>query len=653
MKKLPLFFFLIASHLGLGQSQNNFIKDAVMPAPTAASLGKYGDIPVSPFTGTVDISIPLYTLQQGPLKLPISLSYHSSGVKINESASWVGLGWSLNAGGVITRTVQGLPDDEGGHGYLYTTEVQSRDIQQIELLLADNEPDLFSYSVNGYSGKFTISKTGQCLQSKKSDVKVEALGISNNDLYFRITTPDGIRYLFQGVKELTKVWRNDFFLWQEYTSSWYLSSMSSYDQQHTISFSYTDETYGVNSIPACSQSQTVYNYSGYPSLNEWCGALPPLNVSDISGKRLSSISTSTTTVEFLAGTREDMENGHILNNTAGKLEQMEIWEGAFCKKFMFSYDYFADNPALGPFHKQLKLTQIQERSCDGALTNPAYEFTYEGPVVNGKQFLPNRRSKAMDHWGFYNGAHNNDGLSLFAGRSALDLTPVGGSITVFDFGADRESNETYMKYGALKKIKFPTGGETSFEFEANRANVIYPHPDLEIENLVNLENCTSPYATGTCCGTIEQEQIATFSQIQLDEAFLTVDLYDITYFPETRYDPCHVQYSLYNIDYQLEVRRASDNFFIGSFSTNMYGSNDPNSPYPKEHHPAISFGDLEIFGQFQAGVAYIFKLIVTDGVGKFSIDHHKTQDPQKVVGGLRIKKIISTEGLQGGPPVET
>ena len=66
----------------------------------------------------IHISIPIYTVQEGPLSLPIGLSYHASGIKVAEMASWVGSGWSLNAGGIISRTVQGIPDDAGsGMGY--------------------------------------------------------------------------------------------------------------------------------------------------------------------------------------------------------------------------------------------------------------------------------------------------------------------------------------------------------------------------------------------------------------------------------------------------------------------------------------------------------------------------------------------------------
>ena len=100
------------------QPINNYTKDISPTNPNAASLGKYVDIPVSLYTGVPNIGVPIYTIQEGPLSLPISLSYHASGVKINELASSVGLGWSLNAGGMISRTVLGLYDEEPGKGYL-------------------------------------------------------------------------------------------------------------------------------------------------------------------------------------------------------------------------------------------------------------------------------------------------------------------------------------------------------------------------------------------------------------------------------------------------------------------------------------------------------------------------------------------------------
>ena len=89
---LCLLLFLSSLTYTFAQPVNNLVKDVVLPPPNAASLGKFGDHPVSYVTGTPSISVPIYTVQEGPINLPISLNYHASGIKVAETASWVGLG---------------------------------------------------------------------------------------------------------------------------------------------------------------------------------------------------------------------------------------------------------------------------------------------------------------------------------------------------------------------------------------------------------------------------------------------------------------------------------------------------------------------------------------------------------------------------------
>ncbi|MDR3046536.1 MAG: RHS repeat protein, partial [Bacteroidales bacterium] len=81
------------------------------PSPQAEAFQIFGQIPVSLYTGTPDISIPLYTLTEGDISVPITLAYHPAGRKVNSLPSWVGLGWNLNVGGVITRIVRGSRDE--------------------------------------------------------------------------------------------------------------------------------------------------------------------------------------------------------------------------------------------------------------------------------------------------------------------------------------------------------------------------------------------------------------------------------------------------------------------------------------------------------------------------------------------------------------
>lgn len=107
---------LLASVSAWGQSTPNMsdfskISDVLPPSPNAASLGKYGGLDLSLATGTANINISVYEYASSNLKVPVSLSYSSNGFKVDELAGRVGTNWSLNAGGVITRTVYGGADE--------------------------------------------------------------------------------------------------------------------------------------------------------------------------------------------------------------------------------------------------------------------------------------------------------------------------------------------------------------------------------------------------------------------------------------------------------------------------------------------------------------------------------------------------------------
>src|SRR5665647_2688421 len=100
---------------GLFTTAQVTVTTATPPAPlspNAAALGKYGEVPVSLYTGIPNISIPLYDIAVKGFHLPILLSYHAGGIKVEDVPSWVGMGWSLNAGGVLNRQQQGIPDEK-------------------------------------------------------------------------------------------------------------------------------------------------------------------------------------------------------------------------------------------------------------------------------------------------------------------------------------------------------------------------------------------------------------------------------------------------------------------------------------------------------------------------------------------------------------
>lgn len=198
MKKFFIVVFGSLSWIVIGQ---HIEEPKAILSPNASSLGQFGDVPISFYNGAANVNIPLLSLNELNVALDISLSYNTSGVRVNDVPSWVGQNWSLNAGGVITRTVQGSnPDEyifESGNlnndlysGYCYqkhkllddnswSSEPSIRNFALDSGLLTydvynqDLEPDIFTFNFMGHSGKFFYSETGEWKVRSESNLKVE------------------------------------------------------------------------------------------------------------------------------------------------------------------------------------------------------------------------------------------------------------------------------------------------------------------------------------------------------------------------------------------------------------------------------------------------------------------------------------------------
>lgn len=91
--------------------------DGVTPFDNSAASKGVGNSPgtdivnVDLYTGIGNVTIPIYDYNVEGLNLGISLSYNAKGIQVNQLASAVGLGWTVNAGGNITRTVNNIEDE--------------------------------------------------------------------------------------------------------------------------------------------------------------------------------------------------------------------------------------------------------------------------------------------------------------------------------------------------------------------------------------------------------------------------------------------------------------------------------------------------------------------------------------------------------------
>ncbi len=123
MRKWKFFagiFLICANNLLAQVSTSDFtysrgasIEESVLPSsPQASSVSKYFSSDIAYCTGAAQISVPIYSLAGHELSVPIGLRYSSgSGIKLDEVAGVAGLGWTLEAGGCVSRTVCDMPDE--------------------------------------------------------------------------------------------------------------------------------------------------------------------------------------------------------------------------------------------------------------------------------------------------------------------------------------------------------------------------------------------------------------------------------------------------------------------------------------------------------------------------------------------------------------
>ena len=166
MKKRALIVFVFFLSV-----QPIFSQDLPMlipPSPNTAALEKYGEIPIGLFTGSPQISIPIYNFKTTNLSTPITLRYSSNGVRVGEYSSNVGMGWDLNVGGMITRRINDDPDEHpqvhmpdiytqlfSEEMFLFLVHKTGKNTQG-SFLSPDFQPDEYTFNFNGYSGKFYL-----------------------------------------------------------------------------------------------------------------------------------------------------------------------------------------------------------------------------------------------------------------------------------------------------------------------------------------------------------------------------------------------------------------------------------------------------------------------------------------------------------------
>lgn len=488
MKRIMLVVSVFLMNTLLGKAQNNNPQNVIPPSPEIAAFAKYVDIPVSYATGVPDISIPLYTIKNVQLEIPISLSYNASGIKVEEAATWVGLGWTLQAGGYISRVVRGMPDE---HSYGYRNAVAEKKVKYLQplslaqedkriafddvaLSLADLEPDIYNFSVMGYSGKFMYNQDS----AKFVLIPYQNLQIEEYLAGFLITLPSGKKCYFgqsydgqrtayeKPISTTTYSYFNGVLSepvsYQNHISMWCLMDIYTTDGRSTH-FYYENESvidFGRSSETRVLAENSVTGSQGWQNTITYYKSLTSKPV-------LKRISSSGISVYFIANTpRED-----VYNNGSKRLDSVIVKtnDSAVVRKIALNYGYFtsldvSNIPAMTAFNdvaaKRLKLLSVQV--IGNGIAMPPHSFVYDTVP------LPNRLSNAQDYWGYYNGHNENTTLIPYLNNILyLKKDP---------YYSNRNIDTIKSQAGILKEVIYPTGGKTIYHYEQNDASILYYRP---------------------------------------------------------------------------------------------------------------------------------------------------------------------------------
>lgn len=627
--------FLLAALLLLNKvqaQQKIALESLIPPAPNAAELGKYGTYPVGALTGIPDISFPLYTIKSGSLELPITLSYHAGGIQANQKATDVGLGWSIMAGGAISRTVYGAADNSQ-YGYFNYTPPSYATLTGITNYYTmaqynivgglgyDLEPDLFVYNMGGKSGKFIYTINQNFLTIPFDPIKIKKNNLSSYNISFQITDENGSIYNFDSYS--TTLTETPPVIGPRTTiSTWYLTSIISADFTDTIKFTY-ETVFSTDQVEQQSQAVGKTNTTNGPhSLETYTNSITYNEL------LLKEIDFKNGYVQFERNTvREDVSPGP---NSGGKaLDYIIVYNNAnqVVKKITFNHNYFKTSPFVDSWdYYRLKLTGFYESDVN-VTAKKEYSFNYSSTI------LPRYGSYSVDYWGFANGASNSTTLipattiykndvntvSFANGESYSNGYTYSPTETWTFGGANREPSASNMDAGILNKITYPTGGYTTFDFE--------PHQYIGNEYIKEQVNKT----TGTTYG--------------INKSTKSTSIYNFSFPSDLNDASVNTPYGTGTITIIFSASNMGNTEFGITQKVTLTDQTSGSELETWEHT-----GDLTIpltvtkSIQLYPNHTYTFKNEIyggTDVTINSSINwtENKNQHPIKIGGGLRIKSI--------------
>ncbi|MDR2886462.1 MAG: hypothetical protein LBV26_00410, partial [Bacteroidales bacterium] len=407
--------------------------------------------PISYYTGQANVSVPLYTIETNEISFPIELRYiGGEGLRPLNTYSAVGHGWRLSAGGAITRTVNGVPDESeyytssshlfpDGFFSLPASSITNEYVRNNVNTFFNSEggftpyyeysPDIFTFSFLGYSGYFVMGYDKEFKIVSENIVKVEkGTGVSSSVLYqyspvsFTLTANDGTKFYFGNQTGSTEISGGNET--PAVTEAWYLTKIE-FSNGNIINLIYHPNILETEKLLHMKSRYDPENYCTRPVIIKEI-VLNNGNVSFISSVKTHTISNTDDYLRLI-------DRIEVKNNNSNLVS---------------SIDFNYRSKAFDRYHMLYSVK----------IDNKLYSFIYHNEGLL-PAYTPNS-SIGTDYWGYYNG--QNERYPNYTTMTFTKDMYLNDDNTVYH---EKEPSLEHTKAGVLQSIIYPTGAHEEFEYE--------------------------------------------------------------------------------------------------------------------------------------------------------------------------------------------
>lgn len=501
-------------------------------SPEAAGIIKSGSSQPDLNTGTLNLSVPIYTWKDIDFNVPLVLSYSTNGFKPAKPSGITGVDWTLVVGGRITRQINGIDDlksrgrstcnttfpndavyDLSASVYYDATNLKTEYLR-LGSTNYETDPDLFKFDFFDYNGSFVLNSLGDFVvfdsNGNRGTYDIE---YDNTLESFKITTADGFQYYFGTDKRSREVLHNTNPIYTTFVNGnrselvdsknfvicWCLDKVVAPNGRE-LHFAYSTNTGVKYNIPNDSECAST-TFSQGKNLLTYITSYGELEYHELPKH------ASITSVSYL-------DSMYVKESLTSPYNTIARFNYSFKEREVDSGDDVVYSQLVT---RQKRLDSINISTIGGDLIGGAkFNYIYQNTrqllgsvdIVNVGKYqmeynlggiMPGILTNALDFWGYYNGRtdlSDNDFIPTMLSPDNYYESIVSNI---------KNPNPHYSKIGTLSKIIYPTGGYTVFEYEHNTADLILlrqPSVSGDSENafLPSLYDYRSYIGTDVCGG---------------------------------------------------------------------------------------------------------------------------------------------------------